>query len=277
MVIRRFVTWCAIGACLSSSVVALQIDQTPGSAEQERMLQAIRQYARQYVSNLPNFVCVQVTHQFEAGKKPNHWRKGDTLTSKLTFNKGREERSLEMVNNKPVQSATRRWRAPLTTEGEFGILLDHVFSSMTDASFAWSRWESVREKRLAVFDYSIDQANSTLRLTLNDLKEAIVPYHGSIYADPSSGAIWRVTNRASDLPAELETKEISTTVDYGEIRIGASTYLLPVQAAVYMTSDMGDVRNVIEFTNYRKFEADSKITYSTAPDGDAGVRRPPDR
>jgi hypothetical protein len=221
----------------------------------------MRQYAQQYVSNLPNFMCVQVTHQFEAGKKPARWHKGDTLTSKLVFSNGREERSLELVNDKPVERGSRRWRAPLTTEGEFGILLGTVFGSMPGASFVWSHWEIVRGKHLAVFDYSIDKEHSTLKLSLGDLAAAVIPYHGSIYADASTGKIWRITNSASDLPAQLDTNSISTTVDYDEIPIGGSRYLLPVAAAVYLTTDSRNLRNVIEFTNYRKFEAQSTITY----------------
>ncbi len=58
----------------------------------------------------------------------------------------------------------------------------------------------VRGKHLAIFDYSIDKEHSTLRLSLSDFVAAVVPYHGSIYADPATGAIWRISNSASDLP-----------------------------------------------------------------------------
>lgn len=128
----------------------------------------------------------------------------------------------------------------------------------------------VRGKHLAVFDYSIDKEHSTLKLSLGDLAAAVIPYHGSIYADASNGAIWRITNSASDLPAQLQTNRISTTVDYDEVPIGGSSYLLPVGAAVYLTTDSHYLRNVIEFTNYRKFEAQSRITYVPgATDGQA--------
>lgn len=134
----------------------------------------------------------------------------------------------------------------------------------------------VRGKHLAVFDYSIDREHSTLQLSLSDLATAVIPYHGSIYADTSTGAIWRITNSASDLPPELQTNSISTVVDYDEIPIGGSSYLLPVAAAVYLTTDSHNLRNVMEFTNYRKFEADSKITYVPGA-ADGQPKKPPDR
>src|SRR5260370_11808654 len=113
-----------------------------------------------------------------------------------------------------------QWRTPLVTEGEFGILLNRIFSGESNASFAWSRWESVHGKSLAVFDYSVDQQHSTLSLSLSDLAKAIVPYHGTIYADPSTGAVWRISDTADEIPRQLRTSSISTTIDYDEIAIG---------------------------------------------------------
>jgi hypothetical protein len=79
----------------------------------------MHQYAAQYVSNLPNFLCSQVTRQFEAGKKSNRWRKGDTLIAKLSFNQGGEERTLDSVNGKPVDPAGARFRRTGHDDVEF--------------------------------------------------------------------------------------------------------------------------------------------------------------
>ncbi|MGA8028389.1 MAG: hypothetical protein WB992_14695 [Bryobacteraceae bacterium] len=239
----------------------------PSDAEQTRLLDAMREYAQKYVSNLPNFICVQVTRQFEAGRKPNRWHKGDSLTSKLVFNHGREERALQLVNDKQVTPGMRRWRTPLTTEGEFGILLGTVFGSMSNTSFVWSRWEVVGETRLAVFDYSVDVAHSTLKLSLSDLAHAIVPYHGTVYADPVTGAIWRISSGTADIPREVKTRSISTIIDYKEVVIGGIAYLLPAKASILLVTDDNHVRNEIEFTGYRKFEADSIITYASDETG----------
>ncbi|MGA2185015.1 MAG: hypothetical protein ABSH47_18510 [Bryobacteraceae bacterium] len=110
-------------------------DAPPDPAAQDRLLDAMGRYAAQYVSSLPNFLCVQVTRQFEAGLSSNRWRKGDTLTSRLSFHDGHEKRTLELVNGKPADPAKRHWHTPLVTEGEFGILLSQVMEPAGDASF----------------------------------------------------------------------------------------------------------------------------------------------
>jgi hypothetical protein len=249
---------------LACFVASAAQEQPPDTTEQERILNAMRAYSEQYIANLPNFLCELVTRQYQAGRKPSHWRKGDVLTSRLLFSQGAEQHSLELVNDKPVRAGSRPWRAPLQTEGEFGILLANVLASASDASFEWKGWEVIQGKRVAIFGYSIDVTHSTLTLSLSDLAKATVPYHGTIYGDPETGAVWRITNAANDLPAEIQTKSVSTVIDYNPIFIGDKSYLLPVQASVSMTTDSNNIRNDLEFRNYRKFEADSVIKFASA-------------
>ncbi len=246
----------------------------PSAAEQTKLLSSIRRYAEQYVDNLPNFICEEVTRQFEAGKKPKHWHQGDTLTARLVYNEGREERTLEFVNNRPVAAHAGFWHRPLVTEGEFGMLMERVFASATDTDFSWAGWQRGDNGWFAVFEYRIDKQHSTLSLTLSDLAKAIVPYHGSIYADPASGAIWRITSNPSDIPAELRTKSIETTIDYSSVNIGGQSYVLPAKATVLMVTPSNNIRNEMEFTKFRKFEAESTITYGSSPEGQAA---PPDK
>lgn len=258
---------CVMGVAVISPLSAFQAESILGEGAsgpaQDQVLDEVRNYAGQYVANLPNFLCEQVTRQFEAGRRPTHWHKGDTLTSKLIYSEGHEQRTLELVNNKPVGRGTRPWRTPLITEGEFGLLLDNIFGSASNTAFTWKGWDTIAGRRVAIFDYSIDVEHSTLKLSLSDLAKALVPYHGSVYADPSTGAIWRITNTISDIPAEIQTKSVSTTVDYDEVAIGAKKYLLPVRAIVVMETDARNIRNEIEFSKYRKFEAESSITFAS--------------
>ncbi|MBZ5591126.1 MAG: hypothetical protein LAP39_02750 [Acidobacteriia bacterium] len=266
---------CRVGVLLALAVTGARSEAPPDPAEQDRLLTAMHQYADQYVSNLPNFLCEQVTRQFEAGKKSNRWHKGDTLTTTLTFHRGREQRKLALVNGKAVEPGQARRHGPLTTEGEFGILLSRVLGADSKAYFTWSRWETLRGKRLAVFDYSVDKQQSTLTLSLSDLAKATVPYTGSVWGDPATGAVWRITDTATEIPPALLTRQIATTIDYGEVLIGEKKYLLPVEATVSLLLETKKVRNEMAFQGYRKFEADSVITFGPdAPPGESPAPKP---
>jgi hypothetical protein len=231
----------------------------PGVPEQQRMLDKIRDYASRYLNTLPNFVCARVTEQYDAGKKPEHWKQRDTLTSRLVFNQGREDQTLELVNGKEVRPGhfiSRR----LETEGEFGILMSNVLDGNTGAEISWSHWEELRGSRLAVFEYVVDLKHSTLSLGLGGYAQ-FVPYRGLIYADPTSGEVWRITNSPFDIPDSVATKSITTTIDYGSVDIGNRHFVLPVTASILLDTGHNNVLNKVSFRDYRKFEAESKITF----------------
>ena len=246
-------------ALLACPVFASE-NPAPTQEQQNTILGNIGSFVENYISTLPNLICVKTTEQYKGNKNGDRWKQLDTLTSRLTLVKGREKATLERVNNKPLTDIRRVWRAPLTTEGEFGDMLAVVLSRGSNATLSWRGWETLNGKHVAVFGYSIDQAHSSLNMHFSDLASAVLPYSGSLYADPDSGTVWRVTDFAK-LPPEFHATDIQTTLDYNEVTISGKTLLLPVHATVVEHGDSGTNRNEITFSDYRKFEAESTITF----------------
>src|SRR3978361_1995527 len=97
-----------------------------------------RNYAADYMDRLPNFLCLQTTTHSTSGRKGEHWRKKDTQTAQLLFAGGKEKRTLQAVNGKPVSPGRSRGsRSELTTEGEFGILLANILGPDSFAEITW--------------------------------------------------------------------------------------------------------------------------------------------
>jgi hypothetical protein len=257
-------------ALLLVAGISLGAQEPPSQAEQDRMISAMRDYASDYTARLPNFICQEVVSQFEAGRKPTKWKQGDTLTSKLIYNNGKEERTLLLVNDKSVDGSHRGWRRPLTTAGEFGLWLSNVFDPATQTRFTWAGWEDLRGHHLAKFDYAVSQEHSTLSLSLSDLAKAVVAYHGAVWADPQTGEVWKIVTEADDIPKAVRTRSSVTTIEYNAIPIGTKRYLLPVSAEVTMATDTNHIRNEMRFEAYRKFEAESTISFG---DGSAGPKQ----
>jgi hypothetical protein len=253
-------------ALIAGSLPAGQIDETaarPTAEQQSTILAAMAHFAEQYVSNLPNFLCLQTTEQYEGNKKGEHWKKGDTLASRLAFSDRKEHRTLEQVNNRPVQVRSRAWRRPLRTEGEFGPMLANLFADASDASFEWRRWDTLDGHRVAVLDYKIDRDHSQLRLGANYVNDVTVAYHGSVYGDPTTGEVFQLSSIASEIPAELPQREVATTVAYDYVTIGTSRYLLPSHVTVVMKTDKNAIRNESDFRDYKKFEAESTLKFGS--------------
>ena len=274
----RSISWCGflilLGVSPSISRPREQVtrDQNPGNYDQ--LLAAARSYASQYLAGLPNFTCSQVLEQFESDKKGRRWRKGDVLTSQLVWNQGAEQRTLQLVNRRPASGATF-WREPLVTEGEFGSLLDSVLSGSSKVEFAWRGWEHIKDKLAAVFTYRVDPQNSPWKLALG-AAEAKIAFHGLVYSDAETGTVWRITNDADEFPAALKTKSVARTVEYGEVAIGDARYVLPLHASVLLDTGKGQIRNELHFQEYRKFVADSHISFTSA-DASAGIAEPTKR
>ena len=249
----------AIFSVLLCSVPIWAATDTPDPAQQQRILEKVRQSATRYLENLPNFICARVTEQFEAGTKPDHWKRLETLTERLIFNQAKENLSLELVNGKPLKPG-RYIKRPLETSGEFGDLVRTVIDEKTAAHISWSRWEDVNGHRLAVFAYLVDEEHTKISVSLDSL-EVIVPYRGFLYADPETGDLWRITSSPFNMPVALQTKSAVTTIDYGLVDISNKRYLLPVSASILMDTGKNNLLNKISFTQYRKFDTESKITF----------------
>jgi hypothetical protein len=262
----RSTSWCgfliALGVSPLVSGFCWQDLPERAPTDYERLLAAARTYASQYIAGLPSFTCSQTVEQFEADKKGTHWHKGDVLTSQLVWDQGHEQRTLQMVNSRPVSSAGL-WRAPLVTEGEFGNLLDSILGDSSHVEFSWRGWEQIRNKPAAVFSYRVDRQHSPWKLALG-AAEAKIAFHGLVYSDGETGTVWRITNDADQFPAELRTKSVARTVDYDEVAIGQARYVLPVRASVVLDTGKRHIRNELHFEAYRKFAVNSHISFTSA-------------
>ncbi len=272
----RFLNLVVIAAALSVPLARVTGRVATMPLQAEQLLGSMHEYAERYVSSVPDFICQQTTEQFQAGRKGDHWRQLDSLTSKLVFANGQEHRTLEAVNGR-APNALRIRRSPLTTEGEFAILISNVFGEKSQAEFEWKGWEDLKGQRVGVFAYRIARDNSTMRLSRSDLAQAVVAYHGMIYGEPMDGSVRRITSEADEIPVEVKTNRISTVIDYGPVTVGNAAYLLPSDATVEVTTNSGRIRNELHFRSYQKFQADSSIKFDedAAPEAKPPAILPP--
>jgi hypothetical protein len=94
--------------------------------------------------------------------------------------------------------------------------------------------------------------------------ESYIPeFTGSIWIDKESYRVLRIELSAHSFPAAFPLDTVESATDYDFVLIGASKYLLPVHSeALSCVRGTGDCsRNVIDFRNYRKFSADTSITF----------------
>jgi hypothetical protein len=235
----------------------------PDSIHQKQILDQMRSYAVSYISSLPNFLCVQSTTRYVSFDGGDRYRLMDRVLAKLSYNNGHEDYKVYSVNNQIVDTTMDKLGGAVST-GEFGSLLKSVFDRKSEAEFGWDHWATLRGKRMAVFNYSIDSGHSDFSLDFDHGAQRILTaYKGLVYADQNTGVITRVTFDAVNIPPGFPVRKATTRLDYDDVKINDISYLVPLASTTWMIGPNNVyTRNEEVFRLYQKFGTNSDIKYS---------------
>lgn len=240
----------------------------PNAAEQDVVLRAAAMNAGKYSAELPDFICTEIIHRYEDIGDAGRWKLKDVLKVKLTYFDHREHYQLAAINNHPTgREYDYTSVGGAVSEGEFGSDLLTLFLPHSKTQTQWDHWTHLRNRDAHVFAYRIETVNSNYRLEFGFKGSrpavAAVGEHGYFYVDRATGQVLRI-NRTADLPADFPVRKATTLLDYDFIEVGGHRFLLPLRAEIRMATDYILTRNVIDFTEYGKFEGQSKITFDQA-------------
>jgi hypothetical protein len=243
----------------------------PSPAEQNRIVNEARAIALDYTESLPDFIATESVKRYSDER--GAWRLKDTLTLKLSYVERHEEYQVLNVNGHPSKLSYEEIGGTIT-EGEFGSLLREVFEPRSAAELHWDHWTNLRGRPACVYTFRVKVANSryTMAYGYGDggARHTIkAGQHGLVYADRDTHQIVRITSEADSIPDDFPVRTSTTSLDYGFADVGGRQYLLPLRASVRMITVSMDTRNEVEFLSYKKFSAQSSITF------EGPVEKPP--
>ncbi|HVW86135.1 MAG TPA: hypothetical protein VHB50_15705 [Bryobacteraceae bacterium] len=219
-----------------------------------------RDEARTFSSGLPDFLVQQVTTRYQGSRFIDSWRAIDVVTADVASVNGKEEYKNIRVNGRPTDKpeASGSW-----STGEFQVTLDDVLSPYTAAVFKPRGEDRLSNRPAFVYDLSVDQPHSHWTLMSQSGARYNPAYKGTIWIDKETRRVLRIEQSALSLPRDFEYDKAESTVEYGFVNIDGQRYLLPSQSVNEgcMAGNLSCSRNVIDFRNYRKFTADSNITF----------------
>jgi hypothetical protein len=284
-------------AFLDPPASELPATSAPDDATQQRMLEAVRNYVAQTLPRLPNLLATRSTRRYN--DSPQELKKGgwpvrlglhmvDTSSREISV---RDERG-------SLPSAVWQEHSGLISKGEFGSTLGMILSDTVKGKVTWSRWEQIAGDPAAVFQYSVPRSASNYEVTgyqqpvaeyanltgrqgvagigpqLSGHSSDITPtitrpgYHGSLWLDPATGTILRITIEA-DAKGGAPFQRASILVEYGPVQIGDSKFICPVKSvALYeptapAQANLSDAPtewlNIILFAGYHRFGSTIKI------------------
>jgi hypothetical protein len=219
-----------------------------------------RDAARSFSSDLPNFLVQQVTTRYQGSRYVDNWKSVDVVTADVASVDGKEDYRNIKVNGRPT---TRPEDSGAWSTGEFQVTLQDILSPMTAAAFKPDGEDRLANRAALVYTLSVEQSHSHWMLVSENGRQYKPAYKGTIWIDKETRRVLRIEQQALGLPRDFAYDKAESMVEYGYVNIEGTRYLLPIQSVnmACNTGSSGCSRNVIEFRNYRKFSADSSITF----------------
>jgi hypothetical protein len=274
-----------------------EIPSTPAPSfeEQRQILSRAVSYAAKALSKLPNFYATRETTHFEdtlpretfepiattssgrggsrsmgtagmtvTGTDYQPLHKTGTFSEKVRYQDGFE------VNGSHGHKSWDEQGTGLTTNGEFGPILFVVLRDSVKGQLVWNHWEQGSNGSVAVFAYSVPQANSHYMVAVprtRGFDQLLPAYRGEIAIDPANGTILRLTV-ISEMAPPYQTVKAAILVEYAPVAIGDRTYICPVKGVALSKMPAGGANdgsqvqtrlNEVVFKDYHLFRGDAHI------------------
>ena len=250
---------------------------TPGAIE------TARKAALAFAQSMPDFIVNRTTTRYRGARilisqnqavmqralilnANTDWRPLDTVSGNIATDHGKEIYSNIVVNGEPAAALPLRG---VWSQGEFSAALLAVLSPQSAAQFAMKGRDLVRNRRATRYSFAVDQAHSIWSLpaeagrgSSSDLRFSPA-FDGTIWIDDRNGQVLRILISARGLPKNYPSDTIESTIDYDLVKIADAGYVLPVRSELLTCQQRGNLcfRNVSVFRDYKKFEADSSLTF----------------
>ena len=199
--------------------------------------------------------------RYESDRPKDGWQAIDTISADLAYEDGHESYTNIKVGNKPQKSmedAGGNW-----STGEFASLLDDLFDPSTAATFRKSGQDTISGRSATTFKFDVTREHSHWRIIMAG--QLYYPaFRGTVWVDRESSRVLRLEIESRNMPLLFPLAKVEEAVDYDFVRLATPRpFLLPTVSEV-LSCQQGSShcsRNRIEFRNYRKFGAESGITF----------------
>jgi VWFA-related protein len=206
----------------------------PDAAEQQRMMDMARGFAVVILPHLPNFFATRATLHFDNSPQVlesggwavrNGLHQVGTTSQEITYREGHE--ILDSSSPAAAGALKPQLELGLRSWGEFGPALTVVLADAAKGTVTFSHCgvSSTGGGR----GRSDGQLINPLQPVDSHTFRETPGYHGSLFIDPATGAILRIT-----LEAELKRGDpllrAATVIEYGPVSIGDQRFICPVRS-----------------------------------------------
>lgn len=239
-----------------------------GEPKPDPFLEEARKNVRDYLEELPDFICQQVVERYFDVEGRGAWDKADTLTYELTYNRKRESYKPVNAVGRPLTRSLEKSGGAYST-GDFASSLAALFNPDTKTVFKTAGKERLGNRPTLIYDFHVPKETSQLTIKAEGAPEIIAAYSGSVWIDEEKKLVLRIEQAVDDLPKSYPVTNSESIIDYDMVKLRGIDVesLLPTRAE-FIIADRRQrhyFRNLILFKFYRKFETDIKFVDEPTP------------
>jgi hypothetical protein len=231
----------------------------PPASAANALIEKTREWAQTFTQGLPNFFCQQMTTRYMERSKSEGWTALDIVTAKVIYEDGHENYREITVGGKRTDKNMMELGGSTST-GEFASVLMSLFSGR--ATFKFFESTSLSGSPASIYDFKVTLPNSDWTITVGG--QSLRPaYSGSVWIDKASAQVRRIEMSANNVPKNFPLDAVESAVDYQEVRLGTSLFLLPTHAE-NLSCQRGSTicsKNDIDFRDYHKYDGESTIVF----------------
>ncbi len=227
----------------------------------DQLIDRTREWAMTFTNGLPNFLCQQSTTRYIEQSRSEGFEPVDVVTAKVLYEDGREKYSAITVGGKRTNKSMMEIGGSTST-GEFASVLSGLFQIATRTEFKFYQSTTVSKQPAAIYDFKVALRNSnwTIQVGGQTLRPA---FSGSIWVDKETAQVRRIEMQADNIPKDFPDDTVASAVDFEEVPLGTSKFLLPVHAE-NLSCQRGSTicsKNTIDFRDYHKYSGESTIEF----------------
>ncbi len=234
------------------------------SATNDPVIDKARETAFEFTETLPDYIVKQYTTRYvsaNAKRVDTSWQPLDVVSADVITENGKERYENILRNGKPTKDVeeTGSW-----STGEFASTLQAILSPASDALFTNKKSTTIENRPAWRYDFMIEQPRSSWQVYAGGSRFRPA-YGGAIWIDKETSRVLRIEMDARKIPNEFPLDHVESEVDYGFVTIGTKKYVLPTHSES-LSCNRGTTecsRNSIDFRNYKKYGADSSVTFDS--------------
>jgi hypothetical protein len=211
-------------------------------------------------SALQSFVCNEEISRFRGNLNGQSAHPVDTVTAKLSFERGVEQYSEVFQNNRQrpgITSLVGAW-----SEGEYGTLLMQTQQLLSTQQVEFDSLADVKDEQAAVYHFDVASEDSPWDLEVAGHHYRLA-FTTKVWISVKSGEILKIDRSSLGIARETRISQIQWGITLDRVGMNGKTWLLPTTgtyAVLYNQSNRKEW-NSISFTNYQRYGARTELKF----------------